>query len=319
MNFVKLDNGMYEGYALIKKIDKKTSSRGSLYLDMTLADSSGEINAKKWDYVDGFEADMIVKVRGDIDMYNGREQFKISQIRKINDSDNIKMSDLVENAPCDGEVLWQKLINKVDAFTDSDLKLIVGTLMNKYKDKFVYYPAALRMHHAVRGGLIYHTASIVKMAECASSVYENIDRELLISGALLHDIAKTWELDVNEAGAPKGYTTAGDLIGHLVKGAMEIEKIAEETGADKEKAVLLEHMVLSHHGVPEFGAAVRPMFLEAEVLSALDNLDATIFEFNHALSKVQPGSFTERQWALDNRKLYNHGRKDTQHKVNLDD
>lgn len=100
---------------------------------------------------------------------------------------------------------------------------------------------------------------------------------------------------------------------------MYVEEKAKELGIKNEKIALLEHMILSHHGVPEFGSPIRPMFLEAEILSSLDTLDAAIFEINSATSKVEKGSFTDRQWALDNRKLYNHGLSSTEHKVNLGD
>ena len=99
---------------------------------------------------------------------------------------------------------------------------------------------------------------------------------------------------------------------------MYVEEAGKKLNISREKAVLLEHMILSHHGVPEYGSPVRPMFLEAEILSALDTLDAEIYEFNSATSKAEPGKFTERQWSLDNRKLYNHGLSSTEHKVKLD-
>lgn len=319
MNFNKLDNGMYEGYALLKKIETKTSARGSTYLDIILADPSGEITAKKWDYVDGFKQDAAVKVRGELEVYNGKDQFKIIQMRPLNDQDGITMDDLVPSSPYGGQVLYHLLETLVGTFQDQDLKLIVLESLHRNQEKLLYYPAAFRLHHAVRGGLLFHTMSIVRMAEAVARIYTNVDKELLISGAILHDQAKTWELDVAETGLAKGYTTGGDLIGHLVKGAIDIELIARETGADMEKALLLQHMVISHHGEPDFGAAVRPMFLEAELLSLLDRMDATIFEINLATSKVQPGAFTDRQWALDNRKLYNHGRKPTEHTVQLEE
>lgn len=319
MNFKKLDNGMYEGFALLKKIEKKTSARGSVYLDLTLADQSGEISAKKWDYVDGFQQDSMVKVRGELEVYNGKDQFKVIQMRPVNDGDGIRLDDLVPSSPYGGALLFQMLEEIVSRFQDQDFKKIVLESLRRNKENLLFYPAAFRLHHAVRGGLLFHTVSIVRMAQALAKIYINIDEELLISGAILHDEAKTWELDVADTGLAKGYTVGGDLIGHLVKGAIDIELIAADTGADKEKALLLQHMVISHHGEPEYGAAVRPMFLEAEILSQLDRLDATIFEINHATSKVQPGAFTDRQWALDNRKLYNHGRKSTEHLVKLEE
>lgn len=319
MNFTKLDNGMYDGYALLKKIEKKTSARGSIYLDMTLTDKSGDISAKKWDYVDGFTQDVIVKVRGELETYNGKEQFKVIQMRLINASDDISFDDLVPCSPYGGEVMFHMVEQIVAQFQDKDFKLIVGESLKRNQEKLTYFPAALRLHHALRSGLLFHTLSIVRMAQAISKIYTNIDEELLLSGVIMHDISKTWELDVTETGLAKGYTVPGDLIGHLVKGAIDIELLARETGADLNKAMLLEHMVISHHGVPEYGAAVRPMFLEAIILSALDNLDATIFEVNNATSHVEAGSFTDRQWALDNRKLYNHGRSQAMHIVNLDE
>lgn len=128
---------------------------------------------------------------------------------------------------------------------------------------------------------------------------------------------KTWEFQLSKTGLVKSYSTEGELIGHLVKGAIYVEEAAKKLGIESEKVVLLQHMILSHHGVPEFGSPVRPMFLEAEILSSLDSLDATIYEINNATSKVNTGDFTDRQWALDNRKLYNHGLSSTEHIVNI--
>ena len=124
-------------------------------------------------------------------------------------------------------------------------------------------------------------------------------------------------MQTGKTGLCSGYTVGGELIGHLVKGAIFIDETAKKLGIDSEKVTLLEHMILSHHGVPEYGSPVRPMFLEAEILSTLDALDATIFEINNATGKVEAGEFTDRQWALDNRKLFNHGLSSTEHKVNL--
>lgn len=321
MNFKRLENGLYDGFAIIKKFEKKISSKGSPYLDLILADKTGEISSKKWTVLpadENFQNEMIVKVRGEMEVYNGRDQFRINQMRPVTESDAVNMEELILCSPYDGARIYEQLTEKVQGFSDTDLKTIVLRSLENNKEKFLYYPAALRLHHAMRGGLAYHTASIVKMAEQTAAVYPNIDRELLISGAILHDLAKTWELEVGATGMAKGYTVSGELIGHLVKGAMDLEMLGRELGTDSEKLTLLQHMVLSHHGVPEYGSAVRPMFLEAEILSALDNLDATIFEFNAALTNVEKGDFSDRQWALENRKLFNHGRTENGHLAVLD-
>ena len=124
-------------------------------------------------------------------------------------------------------------------------------------------------------------------------------------------------METGKSGLCSSYSVGGELIGHLVKGAMFVEETAKKLGIDDERVILLEHMILSHHGVPEFGSPVYPMFLEAEILSTLDSLDAKIYEINNAASGVNPGEFTDRQWALDNRKLFNHGLSSTEHIVNL--
>ena len=141
---------------------------------------------------------------------------------------------------------------------------------------------------------------------------------MLISGAILHDVCKTDEFVISSSGLVDGYTVEGTLVGHLVMGAMMVDRIARANDIDKDTAMLLEHMVISHHGDPEFGAAVRPLFVEAEVLSQLDKMDACIYEFADALSGIKPNDFSSRQWALDNRKLYNHGRKEIEPKAILE-
>ena len=272
-----------------------------------------------WDYKGEsiFETDMVVKVRGTIEQYNGRDQFRVAQIRPASSTDDYCLADLVPSSSVGGEQLFNMIKERVNAFENNDLKQIVSKIIDERREKLIVYPAALRLHHAMVGGLMYHTMSIVRMAEEICKIYPNINKELLLSGIILHDVAKTWELETSSTGLAKGYSVEGELIGHLVKGAMYVSDAAKELGIDSEVVTLLEHMIISHHGEPEYGAAVRPMFLEAEILSALDSLDATIYEINAATSKIEAGSFTDRQWALDNRKLYNHGLSSTEHNVNF--
>ena len=319
MNFKTLPNGMCDGFVILKKCEVKNSKNGSSYLDLVLGDKDGEIPAKVWDYTDNglYEAEMIVKVRGTIEQYNGKDQFRIAQIRPVAATDDYNLADLVPASEVGGEQIFNMLLKRVNTFKDNDLKRIVLSILEDKKELLVNCPAAFRLHHAMVGGLMLHTMSIVRMAEEICKIYPNIDKELLLSGAILHDTAKTWEFELSKTGLVKGYSTEGELIGHLVKGAMYVENTADKLGIKSEKVTLLQHMILSHHGVPEFGSPVRPMFLEAEILSSLDSLDATIFEINNATGKVKAGEFTDRQWALDNRKLYNHGLTNNEHKVNL--
>ncbi len=313
MNFTPIDNNsLVEGFCIIKSVDKKTSSKGDTYLDMTLGDSDGEINGKLWRYspeIHGqYDANQIVKVRGTISQYNGADQLRIERIRPTTPEDNIKAEDFVKSADFSGEEMYDELLNLSLSFNDENLKLLVSEILKDNRLKLLYWPAAFKLHHALRGGLLFHTLSIVRLAQAVCEIYPFVDRELLISGAILHDIAKLSEFEVADTGIATGYSVQGNLLGHLAMGAMVINKYAEKLGTDKKVATLLEHMVLSHHGEPEFGAAVRPSFIEAELLSELDLMDSRMFEMREAVGNTEADSFSGKLWAMDNRKLYNHNR-----------
>lgn len=320
MNFTEIgNNGQVEGFAVIKQCDRKTAKNGNAYLDIVLSDKSGEIFAKLWDYNEvshgKYENDMFVKIRGTLLKYNGNDQLRIEKIRPVTNSDNVNVADYVKSADYDGKEMFDSLVSKVSAFQDEELKGIVLYLLDSNKEKILFYPAAYRLHHAIRCGLLMHTASIVKLCEGVCLVYPFVNRELLISGAILHDIAKTVEFSVRETGLASGYTVEGNLIGHLVKGAMMVEEAAKKLSIDSEKSMLLQHMILSHHGEPDFGAAVRPQFLEAELLSELDLMDARIYEIMSAVEGLEKGEFSQRLWALEDRKFYKYN--DAELKVDI--
>ncbi len=304
-------------FALIKELNEKKDKNGNGYLDLIVIGSDKkEYPAKVWRFDNNgqFEQNDVVEIEYTLDNYKGKTQLTITTIKKA-PSEMIK--EFIPASEYDGKVVFSMLLKKVNEFKDEELKAIVKDIMLTNREALEIYPAAYRLHHAIVGGLMLHTASIVEMAEKTCEVYPNINRELLLSGAILHDVAKTFEMQTGKTGLCSGYTVGGELIGHLVKGAIFIDETAKKLGIESEKVTLLEHMILSHHGVPEYGSPIRPMFLEAEILSTLDALDATIFEINNATGKVETGEFTDRQWALDNRKLFNHGLSSTEHKVNL--
>ena len=322
MNFTPIDgSGLVDGFCLIKSIDQKTSSKGDTYLDMTLSDSEGEINAKLWRYNKATHGEYgvndLIKIRGMISQYNGADQLKIDRIRPVTPEDGVNVSDFVKSADYSGEQMFNELHSIAEGFSDGDLKRLVTAILDDKRFALLYWPAAFKLHHAVRGGLLLHTLSIVRLAEGVCKVYPFVDRELLISGAILHDIAKLSEFKVADTGIATGYSTEGNLLGHLAMGAMVINKYAEKLNINPKTATLLEHMVLSHHGEPEFGAAVRPMFIEAELLSELDLMDSRIYEMREAVSAAPPEDFSARVWAMDNRKLYNHTRTDLNKKTEL--
>ncbi len=322
MNFTPIDNnGLVDGFCLIKSIDIKTSSKGDSYLDLTLSDAEGEINGKLWRYDKEkhgeYEVNELVKIRGSISQYNGADQLRVERIRKALPQDGVNIDDFVKAADYSGEQMFNELYTIASNFNDEDLKAIVTAILDDNRLKLLYWPAAFKLHHALRGGLLMHTLSIVRLAESSCNVYPFVDRELLIAGAILHDIAKISEFTVADTGVATGYSVEGNLLGHLAMGAMTIEKYAEKLSISHKTAMLLEHMVLSHHGEPEFGAAVRPMFIEAELLSELDLMDSRVYEMKEAVSAANPDDFSGRLWAMDNRKLYNHTRTDLKEKTKL--
>ena len=228
MNFKDIgNNGLVEGFAVIRQCEVKMAKNGNNYLDLVLADKSGEIFAKLWDYNESahgkYETDMFVKVRGAVSQYNGHDQLRIERIRPVIESDNVDVSDFVKSADYSGDDMYGYLISLVNSFKDEDLKKVVSYLLEQNKEKILYFPAAFRLHHAIRCGLLMHTASIVRLCESVCKVYPFVNRELLIAGAILHDIAKTIEFEVKETGIASGYTVEGNLIGHLVMGAMMVK------------------------------------------------------------------------------------------------
>ncbi len=323
MNFTYNERtGSHTGFCIVKSADKKVNKNGEAYLDMVLSDKTGEINAKLWKYDENthgvYSPNTLVKVRGMINKFNDVDQLRVDLIRPATPDDGIKIEDYVASAVYGGEEMYNEIISIIDGFNDADLALLTKTIITENKEKLLYYPAAFKLHHAMRSGLLQHTLSIVRLAQAVCGIYPFVDRDLLLCGAILHDIAKLEELVAGETGIASGYSVEGTLLGHLVKGAILVDKTAERLGTPKDKAMLVEHMLISHHGDPEFGAAVRPLFIEADILSALDRLDARVVEVNNAVNGVEAGGFSTRQWALDNRSFYNHGRIDVNAPTNLD-
>lgn len=322
MEFTSIDNsGRIEGFCLIKTAEQKTSSKGDTYLDLTLSDKSGDINGKIWRYSAAeygeYKSGDLVKVRGTLSKYNGVDQLRIEKIRCTIESDNVKTEDFVKSSAFCGEEMFAELLKIVGSFKDNELKTIVSAIYNDKKEQLLFWPAAHKLHHTMRGGLLMHTLSIVRLCQGVIKVYPFIDGELLIAGAMLHDIAKLEEFEINSVGTVEGYSVKGNLLGHLTMGARTVHKYAEKFGISEKTATLLEHMILSHHGLPEYGAAVRPMIIEAELLSELDLMDARIYEMKEALLPLEKESFSGKMWALDNVKVFNHARKDLKEEPNL--
>ena len=295
----------FEGYLIVRSAEQRASANGKNYLDMTLADKSGSINAKMWDgTVQPPLAGSIVKVRATGNEFNGRMQLRVEKIRAAESRDAVDMSTLIPCAPRDPREMREEIIRAADHIADKDLRLITCELLDRAGDKLLTFPAAKQMHHAERGGLLHHTTTMLRAANAIMTVYPQLNASLLTAGVIVHDLAKIDEMDADTLGLVSDYSVDGKLIGHIVRGVVNIQLAAEKTKASPGKALLLQHMVLSHHGIPEYGSPLAPKFPEAEVLNTIDTLDARLYEMNEALSRAIPGGFSEKVWGLDNRQLY---------------
>ena len=298
-------------YFLVKTSVVKVGSNKKAYLDLLLADCTGEISAKKWDIADeelpGLEKikeGSIIKVKAQVTEWNGMKQLRVSRIRQTSAEDHLVMTDYIKAAPEEPADMYEYIYSRAEAFQDQDLRNICIRELTDNKEKLMYYPAAQKNHHAEMGGLLYHVKRMLMMAERACEVYTNLNRELVMTGVILHDMEKINEIQSNELGVSTGYSFEGKMLGHLVQGVRTIDRLAGELGMPREKAVMLEHMILSHHYEPEFGSPKKPLFPEAEMLHYLDMIDAKMFDMQDALEKTEPGEFSDRVWTLDNRTLY---------------
>ena len=304
-------NQEFTSYFIVKSVAVKTGSNRKNYLDLLLADSTGEISAKKWDIADeelpGLEKikqGSVIKVKALVTEWNGMKQLRVSRIRQTSAEDGIEIRDYIKAAPEDAGDMYDYIYGKASSFTDDDLRKICILQLERNRDKLMYYPAAQKNHHAEMAGLLYHVKRMLMMAERACEVYTELDSELVMAGVILHDMEKINEIESDELGISSGYSFEGKLLGHLVQGVKTIDRLARELDIPYEKTVMLEHMLLSHHYEPEFGSPKRPMFPEAEMLHYLDVLDAKMFDMQEALEKTEPGHFSERVWTLDNRTVY---------------
>lgn len=294
-----------ELFLLVKSSTKGIASNGKPFLTLILQDQSGEIEAKLWDARDGdeknYSAQSILKINGEIQNYRGRSQLKIRQIRPSVPSDNVKLDDFLETAPVSRDEMASKLTQFIFEMKNPNIQRITRHLIKKYQGAFYDFPAATKNHHEFVSGLAYHVVSMLDLAKAIASLYPSLDKDLLYAGVILHDLGKVWELS---GPISTVYTVEGNLLGHISIMVNEIGKAADELTISGEEVMILQHLVLSHHGKAEWGSPKPPLIKEAEILHYIDNIDAKMNMLDRALERVKPGEFSERIFALDNRSFY---------------
>ena len=294
----------FTGFLMVRMAEQRQSSKGDKYLDMTLGDATGDLNAKVWDgKAEPPQTGSVIKVRATVQEYNGRLQFRVEQMRRALPEDGVDMSLLTVCAPEKPEDMFRQIEETIDGMQTEDLQKILRELIANCREKLMYYPAAQRLHHAERSGLLHHTTSMLRAAEAILTVYPFLNGDLLKAGVIAHDLSKTTEMLSDESGSVRDYSAEGLLLGHLVEGVSEVRAAAERAGVTGEYVLLLSHMVISHHGTAEFGSPRPPMFPEAEVLHMIDDLDAKMNAMEAVMKRTPPGVFSEKIWSLD-RRLY---------------
>ncbi len=297
-----------QSFYLIKSFDVRTSKANKPYLDMILADKTGEINAKYWNVsaneIDLFTEGNLVKIRGTVTLFKDQLQLKIVKIRLSNSNDNVNIIDYVPSAPYLPEDMLEEINKFINEITNNDMRAIVQYIYDNYKVPLMTAPAAKSNHHAVRSGLLYHVLGMLRLAKAISSVYTHLNRDLIYTGVLLHDIEKINEMDADELGVVSSYTTEGQLLGHIIMGIKTVEHVAREVDASEEISLMIQHMILSHHYEPEFGSPKKPMFPEAEILHYIDMIDARMYDMKNIYKTLGEGEFSEPIFVLDRRRLY---------------
>ena len=255
----------------------KPKKNGEPYLALTLADRTGQIEAKMWDnveeFINAFEQDDFLKIKGLINKYKNRFQLTIHKLRRMGESE-IDFTDYLPKTGKDIGELWRTLADFVATFQNPHLKSLVELFMAdpEIAERYRNAPAAKTLHHAYIGGLLDHVVSLFRSCDLMCRNYPQINRDLLLTGAFLHDIGKIQELTYNRSFS---YTTRGQLLGHMI---IELEmlqaKLAKLPDFPPQLKTLLEHLIISHHGQYEFGSPKLPMFPEALMLHYLDDLDS---------------------------------------------
>jgi 3'-5' exoribonuclease len=305
---------LFDGFFLVLAKQQRTTKTNKPYLNLMLGDKTGQEEARVWEPGDPriakeFDRGDVVKVRGSASRFDGRLQLKIDQLRLALPLE-IDKTDLLPATTYDVNELWDKLESTIASFSNPDLKRLVEAVLADPAIALAFReaPAARQLHHAWLGGLLEHVVSLLGLAERVAAHYSLLDRDLLLTGVILHDIGKTRELSW---AIGFEYTVEGILLGHIQMGVELVEKTMEKLGDFPPRLkTLVVHMILSHHGKLEFGSPKLPMIPEALALNFVDDFDAKMqavaSEFEKSLREGKgPDELTGKVWSLDNRQLLN--------------
>lgn len=273
--------------------DKKigTGKNGKMFLTALLADKTGQLDARLWDNVDVisalFEIGDLVKVKGVVQIYNQKKQFVIHRLENAAELNLVKEDYILETEKIDTAVLLIKLLGFVDKIESPAIKqLCLDSIHDEeIKSKLLIAPAAKTIHHAKRGGLLQHIVSICQIMDFMGTHYSFLNKDLLMFGALFHDLGKIWELDIT-AHDQISYTEKGQLLGHMNLACELIDKKTSKIlGFPEDLKTILKHIILSHHGKIEYGSPKLPMFPEALVIAMVDEFDSKVDQVHNFVTQ----------------------------------
>lgn len=295
-------------FYLIKAKNIKTSSANKPYIDFTFQDISGEVNAKLWDAKGDIDVlyapGEVVKVQASVTQWQQSVQLKIIKIRATTEADDVDYNQFIPTAPIEAETMFNEILFFINKMESKDIKKLVMAVLDIYKPKLLYYPAAKSNHHAIKSGLLYHIVRMLRSGDALCDIYKNVNRDLVFAGVILHDMEKINEMNATAVGVVEDYTKEGQLLGHIIMGIKKIDRVAESLGIDEELSLLVQHMILSHHYEPEFGSPKKPLIPEGELLHYLDMVDARMYDMNKALRDLDSEQFSDPVFVLDRRRLY---------------
>jgi 3'-5' exoribonuclease len=304
-NIAELAEGDHiNGQFLVSAVTNGVTSTSRSYLTLVLQDFSGTMDGKKWDVnaedAEIFAAGNIVAIEAEVISYKNVLQMKVLSGEKL-PLEGIDFARFVPAAPVPKEELVKKLETYIASLSNPDVEKLTEYLVRKFYDDYIEYPAAVRNHHNYASGLLYHSLSMADDAEALAKLYPSLNRDILVAGALIHDIGKTIELSGPIA---THFTLEGKLVGHISLMQAEVREAAKTLKIEGEIPVIMEHMVLSHHGVPEYGSPIQPETREALALSMIDDFDAKMNILDKAYQGVAPGEWTAKIPTMDDRYFY---------------
>jgi 3'-5' exoribonuclease len=277
------------------------AGRGGDFLALTLQDSTGDIIGRVFDSVDRFRDEFdegeFVKAQGRVNLFNGRLQFIVENIRRVmtpadsqDRREGFREDELIPVAPRPLDEMWAELEQTVAGIGNPHLRALAEELIRRVEDRLRIWPAARTVHHAYRGGLLEHVLKMAQAGRALAALYD-ADADLLVIGALLHDVGKLQEL---EYATTTTYSRDGNLIGHVTLGALMLHEACRAIpGFPDALRTEITHLIVSHHGAKEFGAPVEPMTVEAFILAMVDDLDAKVNQVRRALRDGEgEGEFT---------------------------